>query len=591
MNYLLITLGHGSSAVLVYSNGKKVIGYEQERLSGVKSDSQFPTDAINEIAKHVGMNMLKGCTVYVSHWFNSTGDADVDAKVFIGNKYLTHANMFMLDSFASKVVFVNPLFTHHDAHAYSAAAFFKSQFDSSKHKLKEETMVHTIVADGFGTNEEVLSVYVSYDKGTTQTLLHRATGFEKSIGLMYQYATSFCGMKENQDEYKFLGYESHIEDVLRPTEIAKLYNLAKARASILYKGIMDKRDIYSINASDGIIDFAMLANVKANWHLIFDQLCCTVSYIPSDFSTRCVVACYIQFIVEDVMRRVANYFKISDVIVAGGCFYNVKLNNSILNHIDGLFCAMPLAGDQGAAIGMLTKFTDIKFDFSTLAIGQRDYYHAEKIFVGKEGVTVFNREHMSVDMIAAAVATEIANGELVNIVEGNMEFGPRALCNTSTLFLPSTKNTANNNKMNNRNEVMPCAPVVTSGNAGRLFNQVELNRVVGSDQYMICTHEYIRPFSLTCGGVMHFMPKYDSKTGELSEVSYTGRPQIAQCDSFIERVLLHVDFICDAKCLVNTSFNAHGRPIAFTMQDVLSNFMYQREHAGTDQKPLLFVIL
>ena len=41
-----------------------------------------------------------------------------------------------------------------------------------------------------------------------------------------------------------------------------------------------------------------------------------------------------------------------NVIVCGGPFYNVKLNNSIFEAIDGLFCAMPLAGDQGAAIGL-----------------------------------------------------------------------------------------------------------------------------------------------------------------------------------------------------------------------------------------------
>ena len=45
-NYLLITLGHNSSALFVDSDDK-VIGYEQERLSGIKSDSQFPMDAIN----------------------------------------------------------------------------------------------------------------------------------------------------------------------------------------------------------------------------------------------------------------------------------------------------------------------------------------------------------------------------------------------------------------------------------------------------------------------------------------------------------------------------------------------------------------
>ena len=39
MKSLLITLGHNSSAIFV--DGDTLIGYEEERLTGIKSDSQF----------------------------------------------------------------------------------------------------------------------------------------------------------------------------------------------------------------------------------------------------------------------------------------------------------------------------------------------------------------------------------------------------------------------------------------------------------------------------------------------------------------------------------------------------------------------
>jgi len=55
-------------------------------------------------------------------------------------------------------------------------------------------------------------------------------------------------------------------------------------------------------------------------------------------------------------------------------------------------------------------------------------------------------------------------------VSGNMEFGPRALCNTSTLSLPYAENVEIINSLNKRNTVMPMAPVCLSKNLIYLFN-------------------------------------------------------------------------------------------------------------------------
>ena len=58
----------------------------------------------------------------------------------------------------------------------------------------------------------------------------------------------------------------------------------------------------------------------------------------------------------------------------------------------------------------------------------------------------------------------------------------------------------------------------------------------------------------------------------------------------MHHVLDAVEEICDAKCLVNTSFNAHGRPIAFDTTEILQNFEYQCEHARKGKEPFLFII-
>ena len=248
---------------------------------------------------------------------------------------------------------------------------------------------------------------------------------------------------------------------------------------------------------------------------------------------------------------------------------------------------MPLAGDQGAAIGMYAAEEDTpQFPFRTLAIGTRRLYNIDK-FADNENIFVEQIPHIddteSIKCLVSEIADHIADGRIVNIVYGNMEFGPRALCNTSSVFLPNAELTAENNANNKRNEVMPCAPVCTPFAAANLFSKDELERVIGSLNFMICTLHYTKPHSNMYDGVMH---------NETLSTKYTGRPQIVQVDSFMHKLLSRVQNITDMKCLVNTSFNNHGNPIVFDTADIISNHKMQCERAianGT-KKPILYII-
>ena len=580
-NYLLITLGHNSSALFVYDDLKKVIGYEQERLSGIKGDSQFPKDAINEIINNVGMKKVKDCKIFVSHWFNSDC-----TRIFSPNKYITLTDLDNLACISEDITFVNENFTHHDAHAYSALSFFK-YFSNIENKKPATKNVYTIVADGFGTNEEVLSIYRL--RGEVQERIHRVFGYDASLGLMYQYATSFCGMKENQDEYKFLGYESHIDEYFNDEQIDFLNFCVEKLTNLMLNMQADHTKKPEIDCSD-VINYKKLEQVKKYWHTSFQNIIEGVfsyycDYDDVVFAKRVAIAHVIQNVIEAYFESLIREYEMHNVILAGGCFYNVKLNNAILNSIDGLFCVMPLAGDQGAAIGMLEFFASKEFPFGDLCYGKRRFYNADKLFANKENKGIYYRpidKNKDWSKVAVEIATHIANGELVNVVTNKMEFGPRALGNTSTLFIPTTENTANNNRMNNRNEVMPCAPMIRDVHTDYMFDKDELERVVGSDRFMICTHEYRIPYSKQYGGAMHKMPLEDT---------CTGRPQIvSDPDTYQYHMLNVLRQICDIRFVVNTSFNVHGRPIAFDTTEILQNFEYQREHAKENKKPILFIL-
>lgn len=586
-NYLLITLGHNSSAIFVDNSSFEetekscIIGYEEERLSRIKADSQFPIDAINEIKYNVGLNRMKGCEILISHWFNFTG-AETP------NKYITLQDINMLKEISTNIKLVNKDFTHHDAHAYSAYEF-RDYFKKQEGNIP----VYCIVADGFGNNEEVLSIY-RRDTGKKPELVKRFYGYEKSLGLFYQYATSFVGMKENQDEYKFLGYEAHINKAFNDAEIIILAEESDKIAE-KFKNMYSSDDVKLSFA--GIcsreINYDKLTETKENWHKLFADILFKLNFSDSDKTTdaaRVAIAFVVQRTVEKVINCIVASFGIKYLCLAGGLFYNVKLNNSILTSladIDGNLSIMPLAGDQGAAIGMYAAEEDTpQFPFRTLAIGTRRLYNINK-FADNENIFV---EHIpqigdteSLRCLVSEIADHIADGRIVNIVYGNMEFGPRALCNTSSVFLPNAELTAENNANNKRNEVMPCAPVCTPFAAANLFSKDELERVIGSLNFMICTLHYTKPHSNMYDGVMH---------NETLSTKYTGRPQIVHVDSFMHKLLSRVQNITDMKCLVNTSFNNHGNPIVFDTADIISNHKMQCERAianGT-KKPILYII-
>lgn len=577
--YLLISLGHSASAIFI--NGNMPIGYEQERLDGIKATSQFPHDAISEIIKNVGIENMRGCTTFISHWFDTN---ETQKLIEYRSKYITESNLNFIKSFSNKVVFVDDKFTHHDAHAYSSLLFFNSHLSQAQYtsRFVGDTL-HLLVADGFGNNGEVLSLYRirKSDLYTgDMTCIKKIYGYKSSLGLMYQYATSFCGMKENQDEYKFLGYEAHITEVLSQTDIEKLNKLVDINCKALALEFSSNKKEHS----NHLYDLNELISTKGAWHSIFGSIFEQFD-VESDHHKRCIIAYFIQRTIETLIVDIIKEYGIENIAVSGGLFYNVKLNNAILRNIKGVFSVMPLAGDQGAAFGMYYKHVrDIELphtvSFRNLCIGTRNFYGIEDRLNNYENAKVcqFNDETIF------SIVDEIISNSIVNIVTGPMEFGPRALCNTSTLFLPTAELVSDNNTNNNRNDIMPCAPVILREDAGLFFDGEELDRVVGSDNYMICTHRYKFKITPEFAGAMHFEPIMENGVRH-----YTGRPQlIGPTKSVIRSILEELKKRGYPGILVNTSFNAHGKPIAFNTSSIVENYEYQLAHCKN--KPFLFVI-
>lgn len=578
---LMLTLGHNSSAV--YFDGEKAWGYEEERLNRIKSSSAYPRLAIEEIQKNT--QIAPGSHVFVSHWFD---DFDFDSKT---TKYFDKEHFdFLVERYSLKKIMLNDSFTHHDAHAWSVLSFMFDQWnDNHNRHVDENDSLHVIVADGFGNSQEVISVYSLDAKGDFRNglrLENRIYGYQNSLGLMYQYATSFCGMKENQDEYKFLGYETHVSSFLNKKDLDKLRQLAEKKAEDMWEEMSNKPDGRPIHwKTNGLANIDYLMGIKNNWHQHYASVMEMVSPNVRGKGVRSVIGHYIQQLIESVTLKIVDSFNMKHVALAGGIFYNVKLNNRILNHIPGVFSVVPLAGDQGCGVGMYEahvggfKWGDLKWGPRPSFSNWKDGLSSDDLKKYSPYIRYYGEDQRSVAVYDAM--SLLSKNKLVNVVKSNMEFGPRALCSTTTLSMPTSHNVMIINELNERDTVMPMAPVILDENIGYFFDESICDRVVGSDKYMILTYNYKEPELDLYGGVAHKYPNRDV---------WSGRPQrINKDDTFMYAVLSSVSN--KTKALINTSFNAHGRPIVYDVDSVMDSFKFEFDkalHVNVDL-PYLFL--
>lgn len=518
MRNLLLTLGHNSSAILIEDN-KVVWGYETERVTGVKSDSRFPA----AVLQHT--NCKTPDMVYVTHWAPNGSLSGMSAK---------HWDAAVFDGVPLRTL--NFDCTHHDTHIAAAICYAGDDFTTRPN-------TYGLVIDGFGTLGEHLSVYKL--SGRKYELVRRVHGYNTSLGLWYQYATAFMGMKMHEDEYKLLGYETRVPDDL----VDRLSVDAQVQAAKMLDDM--NHSIYG-SKFDPAYNLTALAAIKDS---IFSHLSlvCSDYRIQDPFKpeSRAILAFYVQAVLEEVVLTIVRGLPASNLLMSGGVFYNVKLNKRIIDAIDGQVCVYPLAGDQGNAVGLY-------------AMDHPDFAFPEDLCWGvrelKDVGSVPNLRVMNEEDAQDFVIHEIKRNGLVNLVRGNMEFGPRAMCNTSTLAMPTMATVSRINAANERNTVMPMAPVMTRRMYLDLFRGTD--RVWKSEHHMIVAMEYEhQPSGME--GIAHrywWPAEY-----------FTGRPQVVKhTDNFMTEVLLAFNHP-----LINTSFNFHGKPIAMGMESIIDNHMMQ----------------
>lgn len=250
--------------------------------------------------------------------------------------------------------------------------------------------------------------------------------------------------------------------------------------------------------------------------------------------------------------------------MAGGVFANVRLNQVLneLPQVESIF-VHPHMGDGGIALGAafcgIANKMEIRSSLMSHAYWGFDIQSDKIPVIAKSmGVCAEDLEHP-----ALFVAQALSKHEVVGVVRGKAEYGPRSLCNRSIIAEPTDTTMMDwLNERLDRTEFMPFAPVIMEEFAAEYFNGYPKSK--DAAKFMTLCYGATDLCKIKAPGVVH--------------IDGTARPQVVNTrnNQFMHEVLQNYYEISGLPLCVNTSFNRHEEPIVNTIEDAIAELVAGR---------------
>lgn len=284
-----------------------------------------------------------------------------------------------------------------------------------------------------------------------------------------------------------------------------------------------------------------------------------IKKLIKDYSREDISA-WLQSNLEKHVKKVVSFWVkktgIKDIVLAGGLFANVKLNQEIheLKEVKSIYI-FPHMGDGGLAIGACLEHIKPKpKNLKTIYLGTK--------YTNKEIKKELNKnkiKHYKPKNIEKEIALLLSKGKVVARFDGKMEYGPRALGNRSILYTTTDK-TVNKwlNKKLQRTEFMPFAPSTIWEKRKECYKGIE--GAENTARYMTITFDCTKKMKAQSPGVVH--------------IDGTARPQIVKKtdNPKFHKIIYEYYKITKIPSIINTSFNIHEEPIVMNPTDAIRAF-------------------
>lgn len=579
---------HDSAACLV-EDGRVVAAAQEERFTRKKHDAAFPNKAIDYCLREAGItpSQIDHVGFYEKPLikFSRLLETYVACAPRGWRSYLMAMPLWLseklwmaddisseIEGFAGDVLFGE----HHESHA--ASAFYPSPFEQAA----------VVTMDGVG---EWATSSIGVGRGGSLEMLHELK-FPHSLGLLYSAFTYFAGFKVNSGEYKVMG--------LAPYGEPKFVKTIKDHiVEIKDDGSLWMNQDYFTYAHGLTMTGSRMAKILGG----------PARQPESKLTQREMdLARSIQEITEEVMLKMTAFAHretgMRDLCLAGGVALNCVGNGRILR--EGPFDQIwiqPAAGDAGGALGValsiwhkhlqkprqspeaagtwqrpsavaapaIPKYAD---GMSGSYLGPQ-YSEAEILQAAERGGWVGKRIDPAV--LADTVATHLASEKVVGLMQGRMEFGPRALGGRSILgdARSPKMQSVMNLKIKYRESFRPFAPAVLREHVAEWF---ELD---GDSPYMLLVADVKAERRLPEAAGAEKLWGIDklnvprSTVPAITHVDYSARIQTVRRDT----APLYYDIIdafnrqTGCPVIINTSFNVRGEPMVCSPDDAYRCFM------------------
>lgn len=574
MNILGISAFYHDSAAALVRDGKIIAAAQEERFSRKKHDSRFPAHAIRYCLAEGGLKGedLDAVTFYdkpirkferILKTYFSVAPFGLKSFMMALPLWLKEKLWIPLEIEESiekcGVTRMPPMYfpEHHESHA--ASAFYPSPYPRAA----------ILTLDGVG--EWATSAIGRGDGHKIE--IFKDLRFPHSLGLLYSAFAYFTGFRVNSGEYKLMG--------LAPYGEPRYVNT-------ILENLLDLREDGSFRLNQKY--FGYLSGLTMTNELFSQLFGGPARKAESEITQREMdIARSIQIVTEEIVLKMANHARKltgeKHLCMAGGVALNCVANGRLLR--EGPFkdiWIQPAAGDAGGALGAaLLVWHQIQGNPRTT-----DHVHdsMQGAFLGPEFSDDEIAEFLKArgypaqkfvgDEWAATIAKLIAGENVIGLLQGRMEFGPRALGGRSIIGDARSPKMQQimNLKIKFRESFRPFAPACLAEKVGDYFDidrpspYMLLVASVRKDLWKEILNGKPPPIRERINQVRSTIPA-------ITHVDYSARVQTAAADSNprFHAIIREFDKLTGCGVIINTSFNVRGEPIVCTPEDAYRCFM------------------
>lgn len=566
-----ISAYYHDSAAAILRDGVILAAAQEERFTREKGDSGFPHHAVGYCLEQAGITEqdLDHVVFYenplvkferLTTTYHLTAPRSLRSFLRAFPKWLT-SNLWLENEIQTALGIKRRIAfgDHHLSHA--ASAFFPSPFD--------EAAILTI--DGVG---EWSTATFGIGRGN-HIELFKEIRFPNSVGLLYSAFTYFTGFKINSGEYKLMGLAPYGKPIY---------------ADIIRREVIHLQEDGAIQLNQKYFDYlGGLTMTNARFAELFGGP-------PRAAEARITqremdIAASIQDVLNDIVLRMARHVHretgMRHLVMAGGVALNV-VSSGLLSRAGPFeeIWIQPAAGDAGSALGAALWHWH-------MALGQLrrpEYPDAmQGSFLGPDIPPACAGDDRALGDLGGVwetftdaalhrrIAELIAEGKVVAVARGRMEWGPRALGARSILgdARSPTMQSHMNLQIKFRESFRPFAPMVLAEDATDYF-EIAQDSPYMLFAYPVNASRRIEPTeeqSQLWGIDQLKVPR--SEVPAVTHVDYSARVQTIDRgrNPFIHGVLSEFKQLTGCSVIINTSFNVRGEPIVGTAEDAYRCFM------------------